>query len=212
MNELNRKDNPTLYWLSKIGDFCALSLLWLLLCLPVVTFIPASIALYDSIAHCLYGTEEGPVQRFFRTLKSELLRGILLSLIWVAICAALLYGYSILSKLGQQDPMMTAYSAVYLFTMVVPLGILAWLIPVESRFNHSFFGLFRSAAVYAIIHLPTTVLLVVILALAVVLTAFLPPLAILMPAVTVTVQCGFVERVFKKYIPQEEETTEDGEG
>lgn len=209
MNELNRSDNPILYWLSKIGDFCALSLLWLLLCLPVVTFIPASIALYDSIAHCLYGTEEGPVRRFFLTLKRELLRGILLSLLWLAIGGALAYGYSILAQMGQLDPMMSAYCAVYVFTMVVPLGILAWLIPVESRFEHSFFGLFRAAAVYAISHLPTTVLLVVILLLAVVLTAFVLPLIILIPAVTVAVQCCFVERVFRKYIPQEEETDHD---
>lgn len=205
MNDLNQKENPLLYWFSKIGDFFVLSLLWLLLCLPVVTFIPACIALYDSVAHCIHGTEDGCVSRFFRTLKSELLRGILLSVLWVGISFLLLWGYNILYQMGQDNQAIATYSLVYLFTMLIPLGLLAWLIPVESRFEHSFFSLFKAAVVYSIVHLPTTVMLLFILALALVLVLLLPILAVLMPAIAVTVQAWFIERVFKKYIPQEEE-------
>lgn len=205
MNDLNQKENPLLYWFSKIGDFFVLSLLWLLLCLPVVTFIPACIALYDSVAHCIHGTEDGCVSRFFRTLKSELLRGILLSVLWVGISFLLLWGYNILYQMGQNNQAIAAYSLIYLFTMLVPWGLLAWLIPVESRFQHSFFSLFKATIAYSIIHLPTTVMLLVILALALALVLLLPVLAVLMPAIAVTVQAWFVERVFKKYIPQEEE-------
>ena len=198
-----------LYWFSKIGDFCGLSVLWLLLCLPVVTAIPACIALFDSVAHCIHGTEDGTISRFFRTFKNELLRGLLLSVVWLVIGVGLLYGYSILFQIGKEDPAMAAYSLVYLFSMLVPLGVLTWLIPVESRFQHSFFGLFRSAAVCAISHLPTTVVLLVIFALALILTLFIPILALVMPAIAVTIQCWFVERVFQKYIPQKEEDDND---
>ena len=205
MDNLNRKENPLLYWFSKIGDFFILSILWLALCLPVVTFVPASIALYDSVAHCIHGTEDGCVRRFLRTLKSELLRGMLLSILWVAIGFLLLYGYNILYHMGQQNQALAAYSLVYLFTMLIPLGVLTWLIPVESRFEHTFFGLFRAAVVYSIGHLPITVLLVVIFILSAILVLLIPVLALLMPAIAVTVQAWFIERVFRKYIPQEEE-------
>ena len=205
MNNLTHKENPLLYWFSKIGDFFVLSILWLLLCLPVVTFIPACIALFDSVAHCIHGTEDGCVSRFFRTLKSELLRGILLSVLWAAIGFLLVWGYSILYQMGKEDPAMATYSLVYLFTMLIPLGILAWLIPVESRFEHSFFGLIKAAVVYSICHLPTTVLLLVVFLLALVLVFLLPVLGVLMPAIAVTVQCRLIEKVFTKYIPQDEE-------
>lgn len=208
MNNLTPKENPILYWFSKTGDFCVLSVLWLLLCLPVVTAIPASIALFDSVAHCIHGTEDGAVGRFFRTLKSELLRGILLSLVWLVIGAALFFGYTILYQMGKEDPAMAAYSLVYLFTMIIPLGVLSWLIPVESRFHHSFFGLFRTSAVYAICHLPTTILLLALVAVAIVMVYLATALALVLPAIVVTIQCWFVERVFKKYIPQEDETDE----
>ena len=205
MNNLNQRENPMLYWFSKIGDFFVLSILWIVLCLPVVTFIPASIALYDSVAHCIHGTEDGSVRRFLRTLKSELLRGMLLSILCLGIWLLLCWGFFILFQMGQENQAMAVYSLVYLFTMLIPLGVLTWLIPVESRFEHKFFSLFRAAVVYSIGHLPTTVLLLIILVLAVALVLLCPVLGVLMPAIAVTVQSWFIERVFKKYIPQEEE-------
>ena len=205
MNNLNQKENPLLYWFSKIGDFFILSLLWLALCLPVVTFIPACIALYDSVAHCIHGTEEGCIGRFFRTLKRELLRGILLSILCLSVGFLLFYGYSILYQMGKQQQAWASSSLAYPFTVLLPLGILAWLIPVESRFEHTLFGVLRAAVIYSIGHLPITVLLLIILALAVALVLLLPVLAVVMPAIAVTVQSWFIERVFNKYIPQEEE-------
>lgn len=209
MNELNQKNNPVLYWFSKVGELFGLSIVWLLLCIPVVTFIPACIAMYDSVAHCIRKEEDESIGRFFRTLKKELLRGILLSLIWLALGAMLVFGYGILYQMGKENQVMAIYSLVYLCSMSIPLGVLTWLIPVESRFEHSFFGLFKAAAVYAISHLPTTVILLVLLAAAVVLVFFFPVLVVLLPGITVTLQSWFVERVFKKYMPQEDAADDD---
>ena len=195
-----------LYWFSKIGDFCALSAVWLLLCLPVLTIVPASIALFDSVAHCLHGDEEGPVRRFFRTFKSELLRGIGLNAVCLVVGYGLFIGFNILYQMSKETPAIAGYALAYLFTMLLPLGVFVWLIPVESRFYHSFFGLFRASAVYAICHLFTTLLLLVILALAIFMVLMVPILALLVPAIAATIQCWLIERVFFKYIPQEDES------
>ena len=208
MHNLNQKETKVLYWLSKIGDFFGLSIVWLLCCLPVLTFIPASVAMYDSVAHCVRGDEEGSVGRFFRTFKAEFWRGLLLSGLWLAVGYLLFWGYNILFQMGKENPALATYSLVYLCSMVIPLGILTWMIPVESRFEHSFFGLVKASAVYAIAHLPTTVMLVVLFAVSAVALFFLLPLIVLLPAITVTIQSWFIERVFKKYIPQEEEVEE----
>lgn len=200
MNSLNRKDHPIMFWFSKVGDFFCLSMVWLLLCLPVLTIVPASIALYDSVAHCIWGEEEGSVRRFFRTLKNEILKGILINILWIIIGCGLAFGYRILWVMGQQDPTLTAYSLVYLLTMLIPLGIFAWLIPVQSRFEHTFGSLHRAAAVYAIAHLPSTLMILVLLAVAVALLLFFPVLVLLIPAIIVTIQAWFIERAFKQHI------------
>ena len=205
MHDLNQKENRVLYWASKIGDFFCLSIVWVLCCLPVLTFIPASIAMYDSVAHCVRGEEEGAVGRFFRTLKAELLRGLLLSALWLAAGFLLIKGYQILSIMGKENTTLAGYSVIYLCSMVIPIGILTWMIPVESRFEHSFFSLLKASGVYAIVHLPTTVMLMLLFGATAVLLFFFPVLIVLMPAITATLQGWFIERVFQKYIPTEEQ-------
>lgn len=203
MNTLNQKENPIIFWFSKVGDFFCLSITWLVTCLLVVTIVPASIALYDSVAHCIRGTEEGPVHRYFQTFKNELLKGILLSLLWLIIAVGLFFGFRVLWVMGKTNSLMATYALIYLFTMLFPLGIFTWLIPVQSRFEHTFGSLHKAAALYCIVHLPSTLMLIFLFFSAVVLTLFFPVLGILLPGITVTIQSWFIERAFKKHMPEE---------
>ena len=203
MNNALPNDNFFWRWFSKIGDFLGLSVLWLLCCIPVLTIAPSSIALYDSVAHCVQGREDGPYRRFFRTLKKELLRGIGINVLWLILITIFVLSYSILYQAGQQSQVAAIYSLVYLGTMLIPTGVLLWLIPIESRFKHNFFSLHKTAASFAFAHLPTTAILFVVLAVAVALTLFFPILIVLTPAITVTIQCWFIERVFQRYMPEE---------
>lgn len=200
---MNRRENPVLFWFSKVGDFFCLSMLWLLLCLPVFTITAASIAMYDAVAHCIRGDEDGTLRRFFRTLKREIVKGLLMNILWMVIYFVLFYGYRTLYIMGTQNPAMATYSLVYLITMLIPLGIYAWLIPVQSRFVHTFGGAHKAAAVYAIAHLPSTFMILVLLIGAVVLVSIFPVLVLLVPAITVTLQSWFIERAFKQHMPEE---------
>lgn len=208
MYDLSQNEPPLLYWFSKVGDFFGLSVLWLLLCIPLVTSVPASIALYDAVAHCIHGREDGTFKRFFKTLKKELLKGMLLSVVWLSLAFLLTWGYNILYQYGKESQIAAVYSLVYLLTMLIPLGIYTWVIPVQSRFEHTFFSLHKAAAAYAISHLPTTIVLLLLVAVAVIIIPLCPVLILLLPAIVVTLQSWFIERVFKKYIPEEKDTEE----
>lgn len=211
MNSLNNKPNSLIFWFSKTGDFFLLSIVWLLLCLPIVTIVPASISLYNSIAHCVRGKEEGSVRFFFKTLKAELLKGILIDILWLVIGFILVFGFRALYILGLQNPVMSSYAVLYLITMFIPLGIFAWLIPVQSRFEHTFGSLHKAAVVYAIAHLPYTIAIVLLFIAAVALTLLAPALIVLLPAITVTLQSWFIEKAFSKHMPAPEEAEETSE-
>lgn len=195
-------------WFGKLADVLVLSLLWVLCCLPVLTIAPSCIALYDTVARCIHGTQDSPYRHFFRVFKSELLRGIGITVLWAVVGFALLMGYNVLYTLGKENSFVSIYSMVYLATLVIPLGIFAWLIPLEARFSHSFFGLHKTAATFAIVHLPTTGILLGLLAVAIVIGLFVPVLVFILPGLVITLQSWFIEKVFKRYIP-EEETTDD---
>lgn len=205
MNKFFDPDNFFWRWFGRMADIAVLSILWTLCCLPLVTIIPASIALYDTIAHCIHGDEEHPYKHFFRCLKSELLRGIGITVLWGVLAFVLATGYNYLYYLGQSSQFAAMYSLVYLATTLIPVGILAWLIPLESRFAHTFLGLHKTAATFTIVHLPTTGILLGVLIVGIVALFFLPVLAFLLPGLIVTIQSWFIEKVFKNYLPKEDE-------
>ena len=211
MNNFFNSDNFFWRWFGKLADIFVLSILWILCCLPVVTTASSCIALYDTIAHCIHGLDEHPYKRFFRTFKSELLRGISITVLWGVIYFVLIMGYNFLYQMGNTSQFAAIYSNVYLVTMLVPIAVFGWLIPIESRFTHSFISLHKTAATFAIVHLPTTALILGLLAAAIVLIMFIPVLALLTPGLLVTFQCWCIEKVFKQYMPKnnEEETSDD---
>lgn len=198
-------ENFFMRWFGKLADVVLLSLLWAVCCLPVVTIGASSIALYDSIARCVHGKHEGPFKYFFHVFKAELLRGSLITLVWAVLGVVLYLGYCFLRVWGQDSSLANIYSMVYLGTMLIPVSILIWLIPMEARFSYGFFGLHKAAATFALVHLPTTGIALGILAVMAVILVFLPALVILLPGIVVTLQSWFIEKVFKKYVGEEEQ-------
>lgn len=189
-------------WLSKMGPICALSLIWLLLCLPVVTIIPACISLYDCVVHCLHGNEEGPIRRFFRTLKAELLRGILLSVVFLAMWFLLAAGYRITAAFAT-GTLATVYSMVYAGSMLIPFGIWVWIVPIQARFRYSFGELLSTSIAMAFTHLPTTAASIGLLLASFVIMFCLPPMLVMVPAICATIQAHWIEKVFSQYIMED---------
>ena len=204
MNGYYENENFFLRWFGKLADVILLSLLWVLCSLPVVTLGAASIALYDTVARCVHGKQESPYKYFFHVFKTELLRGILITLVWAALGVVLYLGYCFLRQWAQDSAVANIYSMVYLGTLLIPVGIFIWLIPMEARFSYGFFGLHKAAATFSLVHLPTTGIALGILAVAAVVLVFLPALVVLVPGILVTFQSWFIEKVFKKYINGED--------
>lgn len=209
MKNIFDPDNFFWRWFGKMADVLVLSCLWLLCCLPVVTIGASGIALYDAVAQCVHGTREHPYKYFFHVFKSELLRGIGITVLWGVLAFGLMMGYNVVYQLSQTNVAFSIYSMVYLGSLLIPAGILAWLLPIEARFSYGFFGLHKAAASFTIVHLPTTALVLGVLALAVVISFFVPGLIFLMPGLVVTLQSWLIEKVFKQYIDEEEEKETD---
>ena len=84
MNKLFRADSPLVEALGKIADMVVLSLLWLLCCLPIVTVVPASGALYRAVYSCVRAEQTHLIHIFWSCFRKDLRSGIGLSLIFSA--------------------------------------------------------------------------------------------------------------------------------
>ena len=134
-------DKPFWRWMGKIPEMLGLSLCWYICSLPLITFIPASCALYDAVSRNLVLDDPGCFKRFFRTFIKELKQGIPLSILWIIITAISLYGSFILNQMGSVNTALSIFSVVYLVMMVMMIGYLGWLIPLQSRYRNTFIGL-----------------------------------------------------------------------
>lgn len=186
-----------------LADYFILSFCWMICCVPLITIGTSCIALYDTVVHCIREQEGNIAKRFFSTFKKELLRGIFLTVLWVAICWTLNVGYQIITQMAQTDSAWTIFSLVYFITLILPLGMLCWLVAIESRFANTFLDLHRAALIFTFGHLPHTLAIVVILILAINVLINFPFFVIFLPAITAHLQSLFIERVFKKHMPDE---------
>ena len=107
--------------LNTLTDILALSVLWLLCSIPVLTLGAATTALYDSVVRCIRYKMPRPYERFFRTFKNEIVPGALLTLLWGAVAAL---GLWMLALLRQYSPMptMTAKNTISMATLIT-IGI-----------------------------------------------------------------------------------------
>lgn len=200
-------DQNNLLWrvLNAIYDYLTLSLCWLVCCLPVITIGTSTIALYDTVFHCFRKDEGAMFKRFFRTFRRELGRGILITLLWAVIGSLLVFSYMTLYQMGNTNSTWATISLVYLFAMLIPLGVLCWVVTVESRFTYKFFQLHQVAFIYALGYLPYTLAIVAMLVAAAIVLLVYPFLIAIIPAVLAHLQSIFIEKVFKKYMPTEAE-------
>ena len=100
--------------LNTLTDIMALSVLWLLCSLPVLTLGAATTALYDSVVRCIRYKQPKPYARFFRTFKNELIPGILLTLMWGAAAALGLQALAAAAPVEDGEGELVAHDALLL--------------------------------------------------------------------------------------------------
>lgn len=201
--------------LSTMVDVCGLSILWLMLCIPVVTIGPATAALYYAVVKCVRPGEPGAFGAFFRSFRVNFRTGALASLVCAAAGALLACGVAVMWANRLASDAGGVLFAAYCVALVLPLGVLCWLFPLLARFTFTVKRLFITAFQLAVGHLPATVLAAALVVLAAVPSAVWWWPALVLPAlVTLAVSLPF-ERIFRRYAPElsggQEEESSDGE-
>lgn len=197
-------DNPFWRWMGKVPELIVLSVFWFIGCIPIVTIIPSSCALFDAISRNTMMDDKGSFHRFWRSYVRELKQGIPLTIFWILIIGLSAFGAWIFSK----SQSMAIFSIIYNIMIFIMFAYLGWLVPLQSRYNHKFLGLHINALKFFIGKLPSTVLMLLISAAGYFLcfgiryTSFL---IVLMPALIAVFHSLIVERAFRAVFPKDYE-------
>ncbi len=195
MGGLFRHDGPLVSALAAIGGMMMLSLLWCLASVPAVTLIPASAAMYHAIIKTVRGGSEGVAKAFFSSFKSNLKRGIPLSLLCIA---AVLILYTCLDFGAQMssNPLGLAYLAIGLVISLIAACVFMLVAPVLARFDCGVGAALRLSAWFALGSLLRLLpLLVLALVFAAAVWFWLPPAAVFSRACI----CGRSARSLKSF-------------
>lgn len=194
-------DNPLFVPFGKLVDVVCLSLLWAVCSLPILTLGPATAALYDSVSRCVRGGQNGPYARFFETLKGNLRVGVPAGVLIVGSSFALyrLHYFLYLHAIGRG-----VWYGVYFFFWVLALvliGAMGYVLPALSRFELGLGQLLGNCVRLAMGHLPSTLVLGVILTVSFILFYDLPLLCIFfLPCAAALLASLPLERVFKPFM------------
>ena len=210
MGEFFNPEKGVWAWLSTAVDIAGLSILWTFLCLPAVTAGPATAALYYTVVKCVRGREPGAFGYYFRSLRENLRVGCAASLICAALAVLLACGYTVMRANATTDAGRVLFG-VYYGALFLPAGVLCWLFPLLGRFTFGLRDLFVTALQLALRHLPTTVVVTLLVTevAAVCIPNWWP--ALFLPAVTALLVSLFFEKIFARYAPElaEKETEEE---
>lgn len=158
MRRLFDMDSPLMRGFVRFTDLMFLNLLTLACSLPIFTIGAAVSALYGAVGRMQ--REEGHTfSNYFECFKTNFRKGTCLWLIMLPILAVLVFalGYYTGGNLSQQ--LSSVGGIIVLIGIVIWCMILAWVFPLQSRFENSVKGTLRNAAICALAFLWRTILM-----------------------------------------------------
>ncbi len=196
-------NSPFFRVMSKVFDVIVLSLLWTLCCIPVITIGPATTALYYAIVKSIRKDRGYATKEFFKAFKMNFKQGAIVGVLLTVFGLILTVNLSYAKSLGSSFGSFLWY--VYLVLGIALLMISLYVYPVLSRFTVTLKNLFKLSLFFAIRHIVTTVVALVI----VVAGALLVYLSLLLALVFVPGVCTLLvsllmERVLRRYTPDAE--------
>lgn len=217
MGSFFNMDNKFFVFMGRVADLMILNLLCIVCCIPIVTAGPAIAAMFYVTLKMVRNEESYIVKGFFKSFRQNLKQGIIINLIM------LLFGVLIITDIRIMGNMEgTFYKVLYTIFLafaLVYLMIYMYIYPVLAKFYNSIKNTFVNALLMSIRHLPYTVLMIIVTALPFVIFFFVPSSEIQSAVLLVCVLIGcslvayinsyFFVKIFDKYIPEEEEMSED---
>ena len=195
-------DNPLFTVLSKIADLLVLSIIYLLLCIPIITIGPATTALYYTVVKVIRRDRGYLFREFFKSFrlnfKKGAIVGVVITIIQLILAFDLYYAWSMLevdSKKG--SILLGVFLALFAFTIIFTM----YVFPLLSRFEISYGQMIKSSIFMSIRHILYTILMLLVViasVILVILSNFM--LIVIMPALTIFINSLMMEKMLKKYM------------
>lgn len=202
MNSLFNPDGPLVAFGEHLFNIMAISILWVICCIPIVTIGPATCALYYVAVKRIRKNNGSLLKNFFGSFRDSLRTGIPLTcivLIYATVMVAAIRALNGNAEIGSLETYLS-YAAKAL--LVPLLLVLPYLSPVISRFTIGIGALLRLSLVMSIRFFWRTILLLALITGSAILLWFIPYSVIVLPGLCALVCSFLIEPALRKYMPK----------
>ena len=190
--------------LSKMVDTVILSALWVIFSMPIFTMGAASTALYYTVHKTLRRNRGYIYSNFWNSFKENFKQSTIVWLILLAIYAifgADLYLTWQFLKAGMQWGVM-----FYLFLVLILMTIVwtIYIVAYSARFENTKKATMKNAAAIAVVNLGWSFLILFLFLVGALVIGLIPIMIFLLPAVITLLYDIILERIFRKYMTEED--------
>ena len=167
MKRLFNPDSTLVMFIERMVDLVLLSILWCLCCLPIVTIVSSTTALYYVTLKIVENKETKIIRDFFKALKEKLTQKIPLTLVFIVLFTLLYADFiMVFSTTG-----IFRIVLFVLFTVVFFLcfSTMCYTYALQARFSNTIFNTIKNAFLLSLQNITKTVLIVLLHLLPVVL-------------------------------------------
>ena len=203
LNKMFDFQNPFWRWVSNIPHMVALSVLWVVCSLPVVTVIPATVALYATTVRHMRPDIKGIYRCYFKTFKEELKPGILLSVLWLLVGLLFFGAYCLLAMISDASQLWAAIMLSYPLLWIPVVMVFVWMIGIQARFKCGCWKLHQNAIAFAFMNKLKSLLIIAITVACVVAARFFFMILLVLPSLIIVFWSLFMESEFVAYFPKQ---------
>lgn len=209
------EDNFLYIFLMKVWDLVLMNLLFVVCCIPVITIGPAFTAMYTCTLKMVKGNHIGTFKTFWRAFKLNFKQSLAAWIGILAVSFILWTNYNFLKVQGGSVAEMLFYITLVFVVLLFAYSI--YIFPVIAAFEGTMKMQLRNAFVFFMKHFVKTILMTLLSGLAILITFWdvqLQPLYVFcwfffLFAVLAYINSHWLYKMFKPYLPEEEEPEMD---
>ncbi|MGN0204276.1 MAG: YesL family protein [Coprococcus sp.] len=199
--------NPVFGALEQIIDLAWVSILWLVFSIPLVTAGASTSALYYTVTKVIRHHRGYIWREFWGSFKSNFKQSTIIWILYVILMIIFWIDIRVMGTIGGTVANTLQYT--FLIGMVMVTAILFFALAYTARFIQDVKHILINSALMALRHLPKTLLLLIVAALAV-LSVYLMGIAfILAPAIAAILDSVILESIFVNYMSEEDREKEN---
>jgi uncharacterized membrane protein YesL len=204
MGELFNLDNGFFRSISKLVDCIFVTLLWIIGCIPIFTIGASTTALYYTVHKVIHLDRSYVFHEFKQSFMDNFKQSTIVWLIMLAIGAFLGSDAYVTYQLKQQGDKVGIIFYFIVLLLILELVVFIFAFPYISRFQDDTKRVFKNAFFLSFGNPIKMILMLITTAVAGFIVYIFPPLFIIAPAFYMLAIEQFMERIYKKFIPEEE--------